>query len=224
MWKQQVVVLNRPGAGGLIAAQAAAAAEKDGYTLYMTQSSTWTVLPVLQEGKIPGRPEKAFVPIGMVGEQPIASGGQQGRAGQERGGADRLANKQPDGMLFAATNRGGQSHLTGELFRDRAKVNMSFVHSAGRGHVAERRHRRAYPDHVRGPRWPPRPESRAAASGCSRVAAAKRLPNLPDLPTISRNRAGRGVERLARADGAEPACPKRSSRRSPPIEDRHRQP
>ena len=42
MWKQQIVVLNRPGAGGLIAAQAAAASsiEKDGYTLYMTQAST----------------------------------------------------------------------------------------------------------------------------------------------------------------------------------------
>ena len=34
-------------------------------------------------------------------------------------------------MLFAATNRGGQAHLTGELFRDRSKVNMSFVHAAG---------------------------------------------------------------------------------------------
>jgi tripartite-type tricarboxylate transporter receptor subunit TctC len=70
-WKQQVIVLNRPGAGGLIAAQAAAQAEKDGYTLYMTQSSTWTVLPVLQEGRFPAEPEKSFVPIGMVGEQPM---------------------------------------------------------------------------------------------------------------------------------------------------------
>src|SRR6478736_2755601 len=51
IWKQ--VVLNRPGAGGLIAAQAAAAVEKDGYTLYMTQASTYTVLPIDQEGKMP---------------------------------------------------------------------------------------------------------------------------------------------------------------------------
>ena len=53
IWKQQVVVLNRPGAGGLIAAQAAAAVEKDGYSLYMTQASTFNVLPVEQEGKMP---------------------------------------------------------------------------------------------------------------------------------------------------------------------------
>src|SRR5687767_15767737 len=61
MWKQQIVVLNRPGAGGLIAAQAAAAPniEKDGYTLYMTQASTWTVLPIQQEGKMPVDLQKA---------------------------------------------------------------------------------------------------------------------------------------------------------------------
>jgi tripartite-type tricarboxylate transporter receptor subunit TctC len=40
IWKQQIVVLNRPGAGGLIAAQAAAGVEKDGYSLYVTQAST----------------------------------------------------------------------------------------------------------------------------------------------------------------------------------------
>ena len=76
IWKQQIVVLNRPGAGGLIAAQAAAAGniEKDGYTLYMTQASTWTVLPIQQEGKMPVDLQKAFAPVGMVGEQPIGLG------------------------------------------------------------------------------------------------------------------------------------------------------
>ena len=79
MWKQQVVVINRPGAGGLIAAQAAAGVEKDGYTLYMSQASTCTVLPVQQEGKMPFDLHKTFAPIGMVGEQPIAVARQQGR-------------------------------------------------------------------------------------------------------------------------------------------------
>ena len=51
---QQIVVLNRPGAGGLIAAQAAAGVEKDGYTLYMTQASTYTVLPINEARSIVG--------------------------------------------------------------------------------------------------------------------------------------------------------------------------
>ena len=66
LWKQQIVVINRPGAGGLIAAQAAAALPKDGYSIYMTQASTWTVLPIQQEGKMPVDLHKAFVPVGMV--------------------------------------------------------------------------------------------------------------------------------------------------------------
>src|ERR1700731_1514961 len=66
LWKYQVVVINRPGAGGLIAAQAAAGVEKDGYTLYVTQASTFTVLPITQEGKMQVDLQKAFVPIGML--------------------------------------------------------------------------------------------------------------------------------------------------------------
>ena len=121
MWKQQVVVINRPGAGGLIAAQAAAGAEKDGYTLYMSQASTCNVLPIQQEGKMPFDPVKSFTPIGMIGEQPIAIAVNKDVAANTVAELVALANKSKDGMLFAATNRGGQAHLTGELFRDRGE-------------------------------------------------------------------------------------------------------
>src|SRR4029079_4797441 len=131
LWKQPVVVINRPGAGGLIAAQAAAALPKDGYSIYMTQASTWTVLPIQQEGKMPVDLHKAFVPIGMIGEQPIAVGVNKDVKANSVAELVKLANGTKDGMLFAATNRGGQAHLTGELMRDKGKLNMSFVHSAG---------------------------------------------------------------------------------------------
>ena len=130
LWKQQIVVINRPGAGGLIAAQAAAALPKDGYSIYMTQASTWTVLPIQQEGKRPFDLHKSFVPIGMVGEQPIAVGVNKDVKASSVAELVKLANDAKDGMLFAATNRGGQAHLTGELFRDRSKANISFVHAA----------------------------------------------------------------------------------------------
>jgi tripartite-type tricarboxylate transporter receptor subunit TctC len=131
IWKQQVIVLNKPGAGGLIGAQAAAQAEKDGYTLYMTQSSTWTVLPVLQPGKVPAEPEKSFVAIAMVGEQPMGVAVNKDVPVKSMAELVDYIKKQPDGILFSATNRGSQSHLTGELLRSLAKLNMSFVHSEG---------------------------------------------------------------------------------------------
>jgi tripartite-type tricarboxylate transporter receptor subunit TctC len=183
MWKQQIVVLNRPGAGGLIAAQAAAGVEKDGYTLYMTQASTYTVLPIEQEGKMPVNLQTAFVPIAMIGEQPIAVAVNKDVAANTVAELLALIAKTPGGMLFAATNRGGQSHLTGELFRERSKANISFVHAPA-GSVSLN-------DLIAG-RIPIMFEGLAGlAPGMGGqikllgIASEKRLPNLPDLPAIN---------------------------------------
>ena len=184
IWQQQIVVLNRPGAGGLIAAQAAAGVEKDGYSLYVAQASTFTVLPIDQEGKMPVNLQTAFVPMGMVGEQPIALSVNKDVPAGTVAELIALANKTPGGMLFGATNRGGQSHLTGELFRERAKANISFVHAAGAAVSLN--------DVIAG-RIPIMFEGLAGlAPGIQGggvkllgVAARQRLPNLPNLPAIN---------------------------------------
>ena len=186
LWKQQVVVLNRPGAGGLIAAQAAAASniEKDGYTLYMTQASTFNVLPVQQGDKMPVDLHKAFVAVGMVGEQPIAMAVNKDVPVNNVAELIAFANKTQGGILFGATNRGGQSHLTGELFRTKSRANISFVHAAGAAQSLN--------DVIAG-RIPLMFEGLAALrpgveNGSVRllgVATPKRLPNLPNLPAIN---------------------------------------
>jgi len=183
LWKQQVVVFNRPGAGGLIAVQAASGLPTDGYSLYMTQASTYTVLPITQKDKIPVDLQKAFVAVGMVGEQPIAVAVNKDVPANSVAELIALANKTPGGLLFAATNRGGQSHLTGELLRERGKVNMSFVHSAGAA---------ASVNDVIAGRIPIVFEGLAGlAPGTQNgglrllgIASEKRLSNVPDLPTI----------------------------------------
>ena len=149
----------------------------------MTQASTYTVLPIEQEGKMPVNLQTAFVPIGMVGEQPIAVAVNKDVPVSNVAELIALANKTPGGMLFGATNRGGQSHLTGELFRDRSKANISFVHAAGAAVSLN--------DVIAG-RIPIMFEGLAGlAPGLQGggmkllgVASQKRLPNLPDLPTI----------------------------------------
>jgi len=183
IWKQQVVVINRPGAGGLIALQAAAALEKDGYNLYMTQASTWTVLPIEQEGKLPVNLQTAFAPIGMIGEQPIALAVNKDVPVSNVVQLIALANSTPAGMLFGATNRGGQSHLTGELFRERAKANISFVHAAGAAVSLNDVIAGRIPIMFEGLAGLA-PGLQGGAMKLLAVAAPKRLPNLPDLPTI----------------------------------------
>jgi tripartite-type tricarboxylate transporter receptor subunit TctC len=86
-------------------------------------------------------------------------------------------------MQFAATNRGSQSHLTGELFRNRAKVNITFVHAQGAATSL---------NDVTAGRIPIMFEGLAGlAPGLQSgglkllgIATPRRLPNLPDLPTI----------------------------------------
>ena len=87
-------------------------------------------------------------------------------------------------MLFGATNRGGQAHLTGELFRDRSKANISFVHAAGAAVSLN--------DVIAG-RIPIMFEGLAGLAPGTQgggikllgVAAQRRLPNLPNLPAIN---------------------------------------
>src|SRR6185369_5892278 len=63
---QPVIVDNRPGASGLIAAQAAAAAPPDGYTVFLTTNTTHAANPTMFK-KLPYDPVKDFEPVSMVG-------------------------------------------------------------------------------------------------------------------------------------------------------------
>jgi tripartite-type tricarboxylate transporter receptor subunit TctC len=123
---QQVVIVPRPGAGGLIAAQAAAAAEPDGYTLYMPSSSALMVLPQTHP-HLPFDFHRDFIDVGMVGTQPLLV------AVSPRLGVSTLpeliglAKKQPGKILFAGNTPGTLPALTGEMLKQRAGIDLTFV-------------------------------------------------------------------------------------------------
>src|SRR5262245_12514844 len=73
IWGQQVVVENRPGAGGAIGVRAAGTAPPDGYTLYLAVASNFVALPEIQ-AKLPFDVARDFVPIGFVGGHPMVIG------------------------------------------------------------------------------------------------------------------------------------------------------
>jgi tripartite-type tricarboxylate transporter receptor subunit TctC len=120
----------------------------------------------------------------MVGEQPM--GVAVNKDVPVKSVAELIAyiKKQPDGILFSATNRGSQSHLTGELLRDRGKLNMSFVHSEGAA--------KSLTDVIAG-RIPLVFEGLAGLRGGIQsggirliaVTSAERLPKMEDVPTAA---------------------------------------
>ena len=69
-WGKQVTIIIRQGAAGRIAAQAAAAAQPDGYTLFMPTVSGMIIAPEIQP-RFPVKLESDFVPVGQVGSTPM---------------------------------------------------------------------------------------------------------------------------------------------------------
>src|SRR6476659_3588751 len=66
LWGQQVVVDNKPGAGGLIGTEAAARAEPDGYTIYLATDGPTTIAPSLHKKPLSYDFRKDFAPVSMM--------------------------------------------------------------------------------------------------------------------------------------------------------------
>ena len=113
IWGQQVLILNRPGAGGLIAMQALAAAERDDHTLYLPSSSSLVVLPETNPS-CRSTSQRDLVPIGLVGEQPfmIVAGNALGVSTLPE--LIALAKSKPGELTYAANFRGSLPNMTGE--------------------------------------------------------------------------------------------------------------
>ena len=127
---QPIVIENRPGAGGNIAAEQVARSAPDGLTLLMGNNSILATNAALYK-KINFDPEKDFIPISLIGTQAnilVVNPKVQANTMAE---LIELAKKNPGKMNFASSGHGAAAHLSGELFKSEAKVDI--VHVAYKG-------------------------------------------------------------------------------------------
>ena len=189
MWGRQVVTLNHPGAGGAIAARIAAAAEPDGYTLYMPASSAFVTLPGLQ-ANLPLDVPRDFVPVGFVGEQPFFLTVASSLGVNTLQEFIDLAKKRPGEISYAATGRGTLSHLSGEALQLRGGIKLLLVpYTGGTAQALNDVVSGRVPMVIDG--YPPL--AGAIASGAIKplaVGSTKRLPEFPNLPTAAETIAG----------------------------------
>ncbi len=128
---QQVVIDNRPGAGGLIGTDLASKATPDGYTLLLT-STPHVILPHLHK-KMPYDALKDFAPIGQFGDQPYALTIHPSLGVSSVKELIALAQKQPGKINYASSGNGGAQHMFAALFVSMAKVDMVHIPYKGSG-------------------------------------------------------------------------------------------
>lgn len=123
---QPFVIENRPGAGGNIAADYVAHAKPDGYTLLMGNNSILATNEALYK-KITYSPQKDFAPITLVGTQAnilVVNNDVKAKSLME---LIALCKAQPGKLNFASSGFGAAAHLSGELFKTMAQVEILHV-------------------------------------------------------------------------------------------------
>jgi tripartite-type tricarboxylate transporter receptor subunit TctC len=130
---QTIVIDNRPGAGGIIGARAAAQAEPDGYTLMYGNTASLVVGPAVYAN--PGYdPVKAFAPIALVAVSFNVLAVNPKFPGNTVRELIAFAKKNPGKVNFASPGHGTPPHMVGEMFKQRAAIDI--VHIPYKGTAA----------------------------------------------------------------------------------------
>jgi tripartite-type tricarboxylate transporter receptor subunit TctC len=182
IWNRDVIVVNQAGAGGLNAARATAAASPDGYTLFLAGGSVFVALPVLHHD-LPFDVND-FEPIGFVAEQPYSILVSSKLDIHSLAELISYSKSQPSGVDAVAGTLGGLQHLTAERFRRVTGAKLNMIHYPGTS---------ASLNDVLSGRVPVMfqtilPVAGVVASGEVKmlaIASNARLPNYPDIPTVS---------------------------------------
>ncbi len=125
-WGQPIIVDNRAGAAGIIGAQAAAKAQPDGYTLFMGTTGTQTTNPAVY-AKLPYDSLRDFAPVSNFAGSPYVLVVHPSLPAKTLGGLIALAKARPGALHYASFGAGSSAHLTGEMLRSMAKIDIVHV-------------------------------------------------------------------------------------------------
>ena len=180
---QSIVVENRTGASGMIAAEDEAKSAPDGYTLMMGSQTTYAVAPNLYR-KVTLDPAKDFAGVAMTGASPLVLVVNPSFAAHSVKDVIAMAKADPGKINFGTGGLGTTPHMTAELFQYTAGIKM--VHVAYRGEAP------AINDLLAG-QIPLMFANLSAVMGNLKagtvralaVTGAHRSPSAPDIPTVA---------------------------------------
>jgi tripartite-type tricarboxylate transporter receptor subunit TctC len=180
-WSQTVVVNNRPGAGSTIGTAAVAKAAPDGHTL-LVSTFAFAAAPALQ--KVPFDPIKDFAPITELASLPMMLLVHPSLPAKNLQELIALAKSRPGGLDYASSGPGTSTHLAAEMFNTMAGIRLVHVPYKGNaevynallgGHIKV--HFSLVPSGIA--------HVRAGKLRVLAVTSDKRLPEMPEIPTIA---------------------------------------
>jgi len=178
---KQVIVDNRAGAGGVIGTEVASKAAPDGYTL-LGISLAHAVNPWLY--KLPYDPIKAFAPIGIMGKGPVVLSVNPGLPVHSVKELVALAKSKPGDLQYASAGVGSFQHLSAELFKLTAGVDILHIPFKGGGpamtDVMGGHTKVLFSSLVQ-----TTPHIKSGKLRALAVGGTERSPVLPDLPTVA---------------------------------------
>ncbi|HEX2830870.1 MAG TPA: tripartite tricarboxylate transporter substrate binding protein [Burkholderiales bacterium] len=180
---QQVIVDNRPGAGGTIGAEAAARSPGDGYTMFLAGVATHGINPNMRK-KLPYDALKDFEAVSLIASAPLLVVVHPSLPVKSVKDLITTAKTKPGQINYASNGPGSSSHLAGELFDMMAGVKMTHVPYKG---LAP-----ALTDLLSGEvsvmfssAVAALPQVKAGRLRAIAMTGAKRSPAIPNVPTVA---------------------------------------
>jgi tripartite-type tricarboxylate transporter receptor subunit TctC len=180
---QPVVIENKPGAASAIAASELARSAPDGYTIFSADNGTLVYNPALYK-KLPYDPVKDFAPVSLMGRLPTILVAGPASPAKDLKELVQIVKAEPGKLSFASAGTGSPHAMAMELFKTQAGLNM--IHVPYRGGALSLQD-------VAAGQVPITMTDFAGGGGLIRsgkvrplaVANAKRLQQLPDVPTFA---------------------------------------
>ena len=179
---QPVVVEHRPGAGGIIGQEQVARAAPDGYTFVVSSLGSFIISPVFTPA--PFDPFRDFTHIAYLGGQPVALFANKDRPYRTLAELVAYAKTRPGEVTYATISIGSQTQLLNEQFQERAGIKMTHVPYRGAGQIVND----VLGGHIATGLTALAAIAGQVSSGAVRglaIAAERRLPAYPDLPTYA---------------------------------------
>ncbi|MDQ8727405.1 tripartite tricarboxylate transporter substrate binding protein [Bradyrhizobium sp. LHD-71] len=178
--QQSVVIENKPGANGFIAAQAAATAKPDGYTLFLTTNTTHSANPALFKS-LPYDPVRDFAPVIRVGTNGLAIVVGSNSAFKSLDDLISAAKKAPGKLAFGSGS--SSSQIASEMLASMAGIKLLHVPYKGMPQALTDV-MSGQLDFMSADYTTSTPLIQAGSMRALAVTDTKRNPNLPDVPTV----------------------------------------